>query len=456
MPADGSEPLSLLLGLRDRDTDSDDRHRLVTCSDGQWADLTVIVNGTCSTAVTQIRGLIYSLDLVLVPTSEVVLTATDMEHIENNTGDIAPLVVLKFGDEEAALTELELAWLEENELRVTLLLASHRVTSGTGCTALGMVVHMAWLSMFCWTSVCSAHMFRVFSAKTYRGSGSGHYSKLVRNIIITILLPAVGVGLVVGVSYHTSDGASIGYSSIRCYLESALLVGVAMVLPVSIILVLNLLLFVLTVRRIHQVTKLKARSESERDSRQHVHVCARLSVLTGVTWVLSLIAEGADIDWLRAVAILTNGGQGVLLFLSYVATRRVAAMDLRMRNMEDNEGDAAKDPDFFFFNTCLRRIFNIRWPEEIRNEQLWERAGQEPVTKQILRKKRHVLLPQAQLHGQHGGHATGGDVRQEEKDALSPISQNGNSLQPSDAPCLGYDGQDPSGASEDREARADV
>ncbi|KAK7493268.1 hypothetical protein BaRGS_00015394 [Batillaria attramentaria] len=41
MPADGSEPLSLLLGLRDRDTDSDDRHRLVTCSDGQWADLTV-------------------------------------------------------------------------------------------------------------------------------------------------------------------------------------------------------------------------------------------------------------------------------------------------------------------------------------------------------------------------------------------------------------------------------
>ncbi|KAK7493267.1 hypothetical protein BaRGS_00015393 [Batillaria attramentaria] len=560
--SDSQPPLSLLLDLQTSSDVVELELYIDECSPNQWLghsnecrNLTctpgkVIVNGTCSTAVTQIRGLIYSLDLVLVPTSEVVLTATDMEHIENNTGDIAPLVpseaihqklsttsrfqlnmyfmfqemashpnsfklsrvnvsadftasrniprdeaeqvlveklfssdwnfttgaeevmlrpasnvqhtlkadenysdlktvsfffgkmdmfdttwssispdtfvplsplvlcpflglnsseyelrategnttqvVLKFGDEEAALTELELAWLEENELRVclealeslprpretdegstswqyilsmvafplsiiclvltlivysllpklrtqpglntmgtccalllaqvTLLLASHRVTSGTGCTALGMVVHMAWLSMFCWTSVCSAHMFRVFSAKTYRGSGSGHYSKLVRNIIITILLPAVGVGLVVGVSYHTSDGASIGYSSIRCYLESALLVGVAMVLPVSIILVLNLLLFVLTVRRIHQVTKLKARSESERDSRQHVHVCARLSVLTGVTWVLSLIAEGADIDWLRAVAILTNGGQGVLLFLSYVATRRVAAM----------------------------------------------------------------------------------------------------------------------------------
>nr|KAG5692989.1 hypothetical protein BaRGS_011625 [Batillaria attramentaria] len=40
-----------------------------------------------------------------------------------------------------------------------------------------------------------------------------------------------------------------------------------------------------------------------------------------------------------------------------------------------------------FFHTCLRLIFNIRWPEKIQNEELWERAGQEPVAKQILRRK---------------------------------------------------------------------
>nr|KAG5693080.1 hypothetical protein BaRGS_010639 [Batillaria attramentaria] len=34
-----------------------------------------------------------------------------------------------------------------------------------------------------------------------------------------------------------------------------------------------------------------------------------------------------------------------------------------------------------------KRIFNIRWPEKIRNEELWERAGQEPAAKQILRRK---------------------------------------------------------------------
>ena len=41
-----------------------------------------------------------------------------------------------------------------------------------------------------------------------------------------------------------------------------------------------------------------------------------------------------------------------------------------------------------FFNTCPRRIYKIQWQEKIRNEELWELAGQEPVAKQILQGKR--------------------------------------------------------------------
>ncbi|XP_062604220.1 uncharacterized protein LOC134266019 [Saccostrea cucullata] len=40
-----------------------------------------------------------------------------------------------------------------------------------------------------------------------------------------------------------------------------------------------------------------------------------------------------------------------------------------------------------FYNTCLRRIFNIRWPERISNEELWKRAGQEPMDIQIRQRK---------------------------------------------------------------------
>ena len=40
-----------------------------------------------------------------------------------------------------------------------------------------------------------------------------------------------------------------------------------------------------------------------------------------------------------------------------------------------------------FFNTCLKRIYKIQWQEKIRNEDMWERAEQEPMAKQILRRK---------------------------------------------------------------------
>ena len=44
-----------------------------------------------------------------------------------------------------------------------------------------------------------------------------------------------------------------------------------------------------------------------------------------------------------------------------------------------------------FFNTCLQCIYNIRWPEMIPNEDLWEQVGQEPVAKQIWRGSRAGL-----------------------------------------------------------------
>ena len=40
-----------------------------------------------------------------------------------------------------------------------------------------------------------------------------------------------------------------------------------------------------------------------------------------------------------------------------------------------------------FFNTCLQCIYNIQWPEMIPNEELWEQVEQEPVAKQILKRK---------------------------------------------------------------------
>ncbi|XP_019643717.1 PREDICTED: uncharacterized protein LOC109484795 [Branchiostoma belcheri] len=40
-----------------------------------------------------------------------------------------------------------------------------------------------------------------------------------------------------------------------------------------------------------------------------------------------------------------------------------------------------------FINTCLRRIFKIRWWDRVSNQELWDRAGQKPIREQILKRK---------------------------------------------------------------------
>ena len=40
-----------------------------------------------------------------------------------------------------------------------------------------------------------------------------------------------------------------------------------------------------------------------------------------------------------------------------------------------------------FINACLRKLFNIRWPEKIANKELWQKAEQEPVEAQVRRRK---------------------------------------------------------------------
>jgi hypothetical protein len=40
-----------------------------------------------------------------------------------------------------------------------------------------------------------------------------------------------------------------------------------------------------------------------------------------------------------------------------------------------------------FINRCLRKILQIRGPETVTNEELWERTGQKPLDRQIKKRK---------------------------------------------------------------------
>ena len=136
-----------------------------------------------------------------------------------------------------------------------LLLASEQVLAGKfiWCQVLAIALHGSWLCFFSWNWLCSLHMYHTFSATTFHRSTTRNKIMLVRNILFSVLAPAIVIVAVVIGSYISSGGENIGYSPYRCYLESLFLIGIAMILPVSLILFINLILFIITINKIGEV-----------------------------------------------------------------------------------------------------------------------------------------------------------------------------------------------------------
>nr|KAG5704547.1 hypothetical protein BaRGS_031811 [Batillaria attramentaria] len=59
---------------------------------------------------------------------------------------------------------------------------------------------------------------------------------------------------------------------------------------------------------------------------------------------------------------------------SHLQLQREVSSALRMRNI-GGQPKTMQQKIQTFLNTCLRRIFNIRWPEKIRNEELGSERG---------------------------------------------------------------------------------
>ncbi|KAK7004111.1 adhesion G protein-coupled receptor E2 [Biomphalaria glabrata] len=49
----------------------------------------------------------------------------------------------------------------------------------------------------------------------------------------------------------------------------------------------------------------------------------KLSSVTGVFWIVTIVAEAVDSDVLRLISTVLNGLQGVLIFVSYMCNKRI-------------------------------------------------------------------------------------------------------------------------------------
>ncbi|KAI8794525.1 adhesion G protein-coupled receptor E4P [Biomphalaria glabrata] len=208
--------------------------------------------------------------------------------------------------------------------QVSLLASSHSVRASTLCTALGVLTHFLWLWNFTWSFICSYHMFRVF-ASDIRSPTTNEPRKLWMTITCSILFPTLIIVTTVVFNCLKSGGQDIGYGRSVCYLNTAFLVGVSMIGPLSAITVLDILFFAVTVQKIHKAQNLQSLIGIN-DQNNYWYVYIRLSSVTGAFWTVAILASFIDSVVLRILSTILNGLQGVAIFISFICNRRVMSL----------------------------------------------------------------------------------------------------------------------------------
>lgn len=212
------------------------------------------------------------------------------------------------------------AWLLVAQ--VLLLSVPARTEIPAVCRVLGVMLHYAWLCVVSWSSACSFHMFHVFVTqrdRMYAPHRQQWYVK--RYALYSHTVPAVIVALVLGSTAGRSGGVEIGYGGHVCYLNTALLRGVAFVLPLLLAVSFNLVQLALTARELSRAQHVQSYGGQAEPG--NVCIYAKLSSLTGLCWVVALVAEVPGCGWLGYVSAVLNGLQGLHLSVSYTINRRV-------------------------------------------------------------------------------------------------------------------------------------
>ncbi|XP_046352955.2 G-protein coupled receptor Mth2-like [Haliotis rufescens] len=202
--------------------------------------------------------------------------------------------------------------------QLLLLFKQLAIRDETACKIIGILIHYLWLTVILWMNVCSYHMFHVFVVDA--GKPMGTQSRLLKYSLYANGLSLIIVLITIFSNLGVSSGSHIGYGVTTCYLNSSLLVGVAFVAPLGIVLLLNIIFFSVSVWTMAKINKMSASIGAEKSQ---VHIYIKLSTLTGIFWILAILGDVLQQQVLIFISIVLNAGQGIFIFISYVANKRV-------------------------------------------------------------------------------------------------------------------------------------
>ncbi|XP_076458580.1 latrophilin receptor-like protein A [Babylonia areolata] len=213
---------------------------------------------------------------------------------------------------------------------LTFQLGVARVEFPTACVVLGVLIHYLLLSSFTWMLVCSFHMYRIFTRLLHHAHIHIHRADqdrwtLARYAMVATAGPALVVCLTLLANYlanrRDSCSMDLGYGVGICYLSNRWSLLLASVLPISLMMLVNLVLFLCTVVALRPISL--TRKRSVRHQHRQLLVFIRMSSLTGINWLAGLAAASIDSPIMWHAFNVLCGLQGLYVFAAFICNRRV-------------------------------------------------------------------------------------------------------------------------------------
>ena len=190
------------------------------------------------------------------------------------------------------------------------------------CALVGAISHFLWLSALFSMNICSVHIYLTFSKNQ---KISAKYDCKQTTIYVTyIILASLAFVLVnIIVSLAQSSWQEIGYGGSLCYISSNLMQSITFLLPLSVLLIANIALFVVVVFKINRI---KEAIENTKKERNFLLIYARLSSLTGITWIIGVFQVLIKHEILEYLFIIFNASQGVFIMIAFVLNKRIVSL----------------------------------------------------------------------------------------------------------------------------------
>ena len=195
-------------------------------------------------------------------------------------------------------------------------------TDTLSCKLVGGLTHFFWLLSIFWMNACTFHMFRVL-LKTRDLSRSASTKKHVQYHGYTVVMSSVFVTVNIVVSILKSDNSDIGYGGGLCYISTQTMVEVTFGIPAAIVVIANISMFTAIVIKLKSAPTVNKNVKHERN---YFFVFAKLSTITGATWLFGFVYMWTGITAFSFVFIILNGSQGLFIMLSFTFNARTFSM----------------------------------------------------------------------------------------------------------------------------------